>query len=129
MLYGKVVRPSTFNAKLASFDSKEAETAPNVKVVRDGDFIGVVAPDAELAANAVDLIKAQWNAPPQIAEAALFESLRETASSESRGGFGGGNRQTGSVEIAMASAAKTLSATYTVAYIQHVPLEPRAAVA
>jgi nicotinate dehydrogenase subunit B len=128
MLYGKVVRPSAFNAKLASVDSKEAEAA-NVKVVRDGDFIGVVAPDAELAANAVDLIKAQWNAPPQIAEAALFDSLRETAAAESRGGFGGGNRQTGSVETGMASAAKTLSATYTVAYIQHVPLEPRAAVA
>jgi nicotinate dehydrogenase subunit B len=130
MLHGKVLRPSAFNAKLVSFDAKEAESVPNVKVVRDGDFIGVAAPDAEIAVNALDLINAQWNPPPQISEPALFDSLRQGAEAGGRGGFGGGgNRETGSVATAMASAAKTLSQTYTVAYIQHAPLEPRAAVA
>jgi isoquinoline 1-oxidoreductase len=131
MLYGAVVRPSAFNAKLVSLDSKEAEKVPGVSVVHDGDFVGVVAADYTNVANAVDLINAQWNAPPQISEPALFDSLRQGPDSgESRGGgFGGGNQEVGSVQTAMASAAKTLSQTYTAAYIQHAPLETRAAVA
>ncbi|HVG90193.1 MAG TPA: molybdopterin cofactor-binding domain-containing protein, partial [Alphaproteobacteria bacterium] len=129
MMYGAVLRPKAFNAKLGALDTKEAEQVPNLKVVRDGDFVGVVASDPETATNALDLITAEWNAPQQIAESALFESLRQSAEGEARGGFGGGNRETGSVEAAMTSAAKTLSQTYTVAYIAHVPLETRAAVA
>jgi isoquinoline 1-oxidoreductase len=129
MLYGKVLRPTAFNAKLVSFDSKAADGLPDIKVVRDGDFVGVAAPDPESAANALDLLNAQWNAPLQISESALFDSLRQPPDTESRGGFGGGNRETGSVQTGMASAAKTLSQTYTAAYIQHAPLEPRAAVA
>ncbi|MGH9570508.1 MAG: xanthine dehydrogenase family protein molybdopterin-binding subunit, partial [Candidatus Angelobacter sp.] len=39
------------------------------------------------------------------------------------------NHESGSVADGMKSAGKTLAQTYTVAYIQHAPLEPRAAVA
>ena len=38
-----------FNAKLVSVDTSAAEKMAGVKVVRDGDFIGVVAPDAYTA--------------------------------------------------------------------------------
>jgi isoquinoline 1-oxidoreductase len=129
MYYGAVVRPSAFNARLVSLDSKEAEKVPGITVVHDGDFVGVVGPDGANVADAVDSIKAEWNAPAQISEPALFDSLREAADVGSRGGFGGGNHETGSIQTGMASAAKTLSQTYTVAYIQHAPLEPRAAIA
>jgi isoquinoline 1-oxidoreductase len=128
MLYGRVLRPAAFNAKLASVDLKQAERLPNIKVVNDGDFIGVAAPDSDSAAKALELIKAEWSTPPQISEPALFDFLRQPADGESRGGFGG-NHEAGSVQTGMASAAKTLSETYTVAYIQHAPLETRAAVA
>ena len=40
-----------------------------------------------------------------------------------------GRMTRGSLETGFAAAAKKLSATYTLAYIQHVPMEPRAAVA
>lgn len=130
MLYGAVLRPSAFNARLASLDTKQAEKLSGVTLVHDGDFIGAAAPDPQNAANVLELIEAEWNAPPQISETALFDSLRQGPDGESRaGGFGGGNRETGSIQAGMASAAKTLSQTYTVAYIQHAPLEPRAAVA
>ena len=45
MFYARVVRPSALKAKLVSSDTKAAEAMPGVVVVRDGDFIGVVAPD------------------------------------------------------------------------------------
>jgi nicotinate dehydrogenase subunit B len=44
MLHGRIVRPSTFRAKLASIDAKTAEAMPGVKVEHDGEFVGVVAP-------------------------------------------------------------------------------------
>lgn len=129
MLYGKVLRPAAFNARLGSVDSKAAGQLAGIKMVRDGDFIGVVAPDPESAENALSQLKAEWNAPSQISDAGLFDYLRQTPDNESRGFGGRSNHETGSVATAMASAAKTLSQTYTVAYIQHAPLEPRAAVA
>src|SRR5262249_49187317 len=130
MLHGRVFRPPAFNSKLISVDVKKAEQLPNVNVVHDGDFIGVAAPDPGTAQKALELIEAQTQAPAQGSEAGLFDYLRKDVDDQARGGFGGrGGGTTGSVETGMASAAKTLSQSYTVAYIQHAPLEPRAAVA
>src|SRR5260370_29972376 len=107
MLHGAVLRPSAFNAKLVSLDTKAAERLPGVTVVHDGDFIGAAAPDPPSSSKALELIGAQWNAPTQISEPALFDSLRQGPDGESRaGGFGGGNRQTASVQAGMAAAAR-----------------------
>ena len=46
-----------------------------------------------------------------------------------RGGSGGSNEAAAAVDAGLAAADITLSQTYTVAYIAHAPLEPRAAVA
>ncbi|HKD81779.1 MAG TPA: molybdopterin cofactor-binding domain-containing protein [Candidatus Angelobacter sp.] len=130
MLHGKVYRPPAFNSKLISVDTKKAEQVAGVTVVHDGDFIGVTAADPGLAQKALTLVEVQTQAPPQVSDAALFDYLRKDVDSEARAGFGGrGGNSAGSVETGMASAAKTLSQTYTAAYIQHAPLEPRAAVA
>lgn len=48
MLYGKVSRPTSFNATLVSVDTAKAEQM-GATVVHDGDFVGVAAPNAELA--------------------------------------------------------------------------------
>ena len=129
MLYGKVVRPSAFNATLVSADAKAAEAMAGVKVVTDGNFIGVAAPDQQGATKTANAIVANWKAAGQPSNAELFDLLRKTAS-ESRGGEGGGGaRPQGSIADGMAAADKKLEQTYTVAYIAHAPLEPRAAVA
>ena len=125
MLYGKVVRPSAFNAKLVSADTKAAEAIPGVKVVTDGDFIAVASPDQQTTTKAANAIIANWKAAPQPSNAELFEVLRKTPAGEG----GGGIRPQGSIADGMAAADKKLEQTYTVAYIAHAPLEPRAAVA
>ena len=56
MLHGRVVRPSAFHAKLASCDTAQAGKIPGVTAVRDGDFLGVVAPDKITLGQWVD----QW---------------------------------------------------------------------
>jgi isoquinoline 1-oxidoreductase len=126
MLYGKVVRPSGFNATLVSVDTKAAE-AMKVTVVRDGDFIGVAAADQFLASRAADAIRAEWKVDTQPSNPQLFEILRKPAAGGR--GEGGRPRNQGSIAEGLASADKKLEQTYTVAYIAHAPLEPRAAVA
>ena len=64
MLFGQVVRPPTYKAKLASLDTSAAEKMPGVvKVVRNGSFIGVVAQRQEqaLAAAAALSGAATWD--------------------------------------------------------------------
>ena len=80
MLHGKVMRPAGFKGTLASLDAGAAESMPGVRVVRDGDFVGVVAPDAWTADRAVRALKAQWReAPGQPSNADLFEYLKKNA--------------------------------------------------
>ncbi|HWO01878.1 MAG TPA: molybdopterin cofactor-binding domain-containing protein, partial [Blastocatellia bacterium] len=123
MLVGRVVRPSSFNATLASAETREAEAIAGVTVVRDGDFIGVAAPDAHTAARAAAAVKAEWKADPQPSASGLFDYLRQQTTSSQQIGA------QGSIADGLTKADKKLNQTYTVAYIAHAPLEPRAAIA
>jgi isoquinoline 1-oxidoreductase len=130
MLHGRVVRPSAFQAALESLDTSVAEKMPGVTVVHDGDFIGVAAPDALTAEHAANAVRAKWTAGPQPSSSELFDYLRKNARDEgARGGGRGESQDSGSIEEGLKAASHKLQATYTVAYIAHVPLEPRAAVA
>ncbi len=95
------------------------------------------------------LPRAQWplsgqsgNPKPQISNKELFEYLRKNEEPAESGGSGppgslersdssgtAFRTETGSVDKALASADHRLQQTYTVAYIAHIPLEPRAALA
>src|ERR1043165_8916699 len=125
MLYGRIVSPSALEAKLLTSDTKAAESMPGVVVVHDGDFIGVAAPDLQTAIRAEKAIAVHWEAPGQPGNDELFDYLKKNATAASRGS----GRPVASIADGMAAADKKLSATYTVAYIAHAPLEPRAAVA
>ena len=129
MLHGKILRPGSFGATLVSIDAHEAEQIPGVIVVHDGNFVGTVAPTAEIASRAVQAIRAEWKAEPQPSNKELFEYLKNNAT-EGKDPTGDASRyEAGSVEKALASADHRLRQTYTVSYIAHAPLEPRAAVA
>jgi nicotinate dehydrogenase subunit B len=109
MLWGKVLYPPSFGATLTSLDSAAAEAMPGVKVVHDGDFVGVTAPDPATAEKAVTALKAEWK--PLTAEASskdVFDYFKKNVRD---------------------AAENPNLVRYTVAYIAHVPLEPRAAVA
>jgi isoquinoline 1-oxidoreductase len=132
MLHGKIVRPAAFKASLVSVDVKDAEAMKGVTVVRDGDFIGVAASSEALAEQAVAAVRAEWKTLAQINSKDLFAVLRKGGSSGIAGGegFGGrGNQKQGDLDKGLAAADHKLQATYTVAFIAHAPLEPRAAVA
>jgi isoquinoline 1-oxidoreductase len=130
MLFGKVLRPPAHGAKLTSVDTKAAEAKPELKVIRQGDFIAVVGPTEHAAAQGLALIKAEWQDPPkQVSSDEIFKHLTDTARKGGGGFGGGGGGAQGSIDAGLKAADKTVKATYTVAYIAHVPLEPRVAVA
>jgi isoquinoline 1-oxidoreductase len=132
MLFGKVLRSSSFKAKLDSVQTRDAEALPGVTVVKDGDFVGVVAPTEQAATKALAAIRAEWKTTAQTSSDELFKYLKAHAG-EGRGGggFGGGGgpTKTGSMKEGLEAAEKKVEASYTIAYIAHAPLEPRAAVA
>jgi isoquinoline 1-oxidoreductase len=128
MWYGKVLRPPSFGAALVSADFTEAERMGAI-VVQDGNFLGVAAPNSDLATAALAAIHAEWKTEPQPSSKELFSYLKARPL-EGGDPTGDGDRyETGNVVPALASATHRLQQTYTVSYIAHVPLEPRAAVA
>ncbi len=133
MLYGKVLRPETLEAKLTSADLEAARAMPGVTAVRDGNFVGVAAPSVAKAEEALTAIKAVWDSPPQASMKDLFADLKKTRGGGGGGGGGGfggrGGGNSGSIEKGMDAADHKLEVSYTIAYIAHAPLEPRAALA
>jgi isoquinoline 1-oxidoreductase len=109
MLHAKVLYPPQFGAALISLDATAAEAMPGVKVVREGSFVAVAAPEAHTAVAAVAALKAQWKTVTAEADSGnVYQYFKQTAED--------------------GAAAGGLTA-YTIAYIAHVPLEPRAALA
>lgn len=131
MLYGKILRPPSFGATLASVDTRPAAQVPGITVVHDGDFIGVAAPTSASAAGAISGIHAQWTEQTgQPSSDNVYQYLKDNPE-PGRGGESnrGGEQSAQPSGSAAPAAGRRLSATYTVAYIAHAPLEPRAALA
>ena len=130
MLYGSVMRPPSFGATLVSVDPDAVKPVGDVVVVRDGDFAACAAKTSYLARKGVEALRAtaKWNEKQHPSSDTLWQHLREHA--QAAGGRGrGGPTPKGDVEKALASAKTRFKATYTAAYVQHAPMEPRAAVA
>lgn len=81
MLYGKVLRPPAYGARLASIDLEPARALGDVVVVRDGDLVGVAAPTTHRARQALELLSrsAVWEETPHPSSREIFEYLRRQA--------------------------------------------------
>lgn len=122
MLYGKVLRRPSFGARLRSVDLGPAEAMKGVVAVRDNEFVGVAAPSRFLAEAALAAVAstAAWETVPHPSSDDLPAHLRQQA----RGGV-----PENPFQDELARAATTLRQSYFVPYVQHAPMEPRAAVA
>jgi isoquinoline 1-oxidoreductase len=122
MLYGKVLRPPSYGAKLTAVDLAPAQAMKDVVSVRDDQFVGVAAPTSFLAEKALDAIAktAKWEPTPHPSSKDLFDYLKQHVPD---------GLPTNPFADELTQAKKVLRQTYEVAYVQHAPLEPRAAVA
>lgn len=129
--FGSVLRPPAFGATLLSLDASAAAAIEGVSIVRDGDFVGVTAVDRPTALRARAALHAEWSRPQAVSRAELFDYFRgHPAPPDGRNAWANpAPLVRGDGAAALAQAAKTFSQTYTIAYIAHAPLEPRAALA
>lgn len=129
MLYGSVLRPPSYGAQLESVDLAPGKQR-GVVVVQDGGFVGCAARTSFEARDAVQAIgkTAKWQAKAHPSSSGLGTYLKRKALTTGSGRRGPRIRERGKVDAALA-AAETLEASYEMPYIQHAPMEPRAAVA
>ena len=120
MLYGKILRAPSYGARLTSIDLEPAKSMKDVVAIREEQFVGVAAPTAFQAEQALTAISktAKWEPAPHPSSKELYDYLKKHAEVSKN-----------SYAEELASAKQTLRLTYNVAYVQHSPLEPRAAVA
>jgi nicotinate dehydrogenase subunit B len=124
MLHARVVRPPSYGAQLLECDSSAVEKLPGVvKVVRDGNFLAVVADKEFQAVKAMNALAAaaKWKESPSLPKQDdLLNVLTSLLSRDSTIL----ERSDPSV-----SGEKTLQATYTRPYQSHGSIGPSCAVA
>ena len=130
MYYGKVLNPPAYRAKLKTIDLMPAKKMENVTAVREGNFVGVTAPTSHLAELAVKRIAktAQWETFAQPSSAELFKYIKGHVS-DKHAKQGKVVQKAGTLNAGLDRADQILSESYSLAHIQHAPMEPRAAVA
>jgi isoquinoline 1-oxidoreductase len=127
MLYGRVLRPPAYGSNLESVDLSAAKAMDGVIVVHEGGFVGVAAPTSRRATLALEAAAraGSWKtSAPDVSHETVFEHLRRHARPERARG-----EERGSAAEALERADRKLEEEYRVAYVQHAPMEPRAAVA
>ncbi len=126
MLQGRVVRPSAIGASLQSVDESSVKDIPGVvKVVRQNNFLGVVAESEWGAIQAAQKLKANWSNWEGLPEQSkLWEYVRATKVNKDDV-----TSNVGNAEQALAQAAKRISATYDFAIHSHASMGPSCAVA
>ncbi len=83
MVFARILRPPAHGSKLTSIDTSTAEKLPGVKVIKDGDMTAVVADRPDKAAEALELIKAQFSpSPSTLDDKSIFDYLVKTRVAE-----------------------------------------------
>jgi CO/xanthine dehydrogenase Mo-binding subunit len=126
MLHGRVVRPPALKAKLLDVDEGSIAKIPGiVNVVRQGDFLGVVAKTEWAAIRGSRALKARWSdwaGLPALDK--IYDHVRNSPIAEDKV-----MGDVGDAKGAMTSAAKTLTGTYAFASQTHGSLGPSCAIA
>jgi len=128
MAHGRAAHQPVHGAVLTSADAAALADRPDTLAVVEATFAGVVAPDPYRADAAISDLAMRWDVPDLPSDASLNDYLRSHPTEE-RGWEGSFHDGRGNVDRAMASAAQTYEATFTTAYLAHVPLETRCAIA
>jgi nicotinate dehydrogenase subunit B len=131
MLHGRVIRPpctgseTAIGSRLIAIDESSVNHIPGIaRIVRIGDFLGVVAEREENAVRAARELKVEWRLWSEMPD---FDRLEPTLRAHP------GKRRMiaddGDVDAALGTSAQALSATYIWPYQHHASLGPSCAVA
>ncbi len=126
MLHGRVVRPPAMKAQLLSVDEGSVSAIPGiVKVVREKNFLGVVAETEWAAIKASRELRANWSDWAGLPELdKVYDYVRNSKIAEDKV-----MGEAGDAKGALKTATKVLSATYKFAAHTHGSIGPSCAVA
>jgi nicotinate dehydrogenase subunit B len=126
MLHGRVVRPPAIGATLMSVEESSISGIPGVvKVVRQGNFLGVVAETEWAAISAARQVKASWSKWEGLPEQdKIWEHVRATKVIKQET-----IRHVGDASAALAAAKQRLDSTYNFAIHTHGSIGPSCAIA
>jgi isoquinoline 1-oxidoreductase len=123
MLYAAIVRPPAHGAKLKSADTEAAEKVPGVRVVRDGDLVAALHEKPDIAAEALALIKADFEpSDSKLDNATIFAHLKEVSVDPDV------VVESGNLDEGAKLSTKTVERSYFAQYVAHAPSEPHTAV-
>lgn len=124
MLCAKILRPPAHGAKLTSLDVSALENIEDIEVVREKDFFAVLHESPEIAEEAINKVKAEYEVPePKANDETIFKHLLSVAS-ESNLVEEGGNLKEGR-EL----SDITVEEEYLDGYVAHAPIETHTATA
>jgi CO/xanthine dehydrogenase Mo-binding subunit len=128
MLHGRVVLPRGqrafgAGAKPLAIDESSIKLIPTARVVRKGDFVGVVAEHEWDAVKAAAQLKVTWAPPPALPAGDLYERMRAEKTHDTV------VASRGDVVTGFPKAIHVAGATYRCPYQGHMPFAPNCAVA
>jgi nicotinate dehydrogenase subunit B len=123
LLYAKILRPPSHDAKLVDVDVSEAKQVKGVQVIKEGDLVAVLHRHPDVAEIALSKIKAKFDKPASdLNDQNIFDYLLKNAP-EGRTVAQGGDLQQGENE-----AKSIVEETYLDGYKAHAAIEPHTAV-
>lgn len=141
MLHARVIRPASVGASLLSVDESSIEHLPNVRAVRLDSFLAVVSDDEWASTRAARELKASWSESKSLpGHEHLGQYLRGSEvereqvivyrdpSGTKRDGVSP-EQSRAAIEPALATAPRSLAATYSWPCQSHASLGPSCAVA
>lgn len=126
MVHARVVRPTAERAQLLDFDPAAVAALPGVrKVVRDGNFVAVIAEREGQARNAAAALSdsISWSVPKDLPPPEGLYNWLRTAPSRLESVTGRVSAPTSDI------ATRTISAVYQRPYLAHASISPSAAIA
>jgi CO/xanthine dehydrogenase Mo-binding subunit len=127
MLHGRMVRPTVAGARVRNVYKESVSDIPDVQVVVEKDFVGVVAPNEWHAVRAAQQLEVDWDESdagfPTTSDE-LFTYIRDTeaAHSDVEG-------DEGDVDAGLADASRTIESEFEWPFQSHARMAPAAAVA
>ena len=130
MVHGRVIRPSKAGARPVRVNEKSIHKIRGARIVRDKDFIGVVAETEWDAIRAAEAIEVTWSEPsgpvfPTMDK--LYDHIREAPVIRASAGRGFGKQvdfDEGPVNKVLSGAARVIKAEYEWPFQSHASMGP-----
>jgi nicotinate dehydrogenase subunit B len=124
MVHGRIIRPDVAGAVPVKVDESSIKGIKGARVVRDKDFIGVVADREWDAIKASKQLKIEWSnpTPPFFDSAELYNHIRKAPVRKRQD-----DKPVGDVAEAFKTAAKTIEAEYEWPFQSHACMGPACA--